>query len=538
MRAHPDVVASLAKRGVTDMSLVFIDVWTYGKGLMPEAWRDRRLGWCDVWLRETPSGNPYAHPVSGLKFIVDMNTMELLEIEEQHDVGLPEVQGEYIPGVWTGQQRTDLKPLHITQPEGVSFTVEGTLLEWQNWSMRLGFNYREGPVIYQVAYDDHGDVRDIAYRLSFAEMVVPYRDSSFDHYRRTAFDIGEWGLGYMTTSLELGCDCLGEIVYLDAVLPDSKGQPYDIKNAICLHEEDNAVLWKHIDGATGAEVRRMRRMVVSCHVTVANYEYLVYWRFYQDGNIECEVRATGIMVTTPYAEGSEPPRTGTVVDNRTYAPFHQHFIVARLDLDVDGDDNTVMEVDSIAPPVAADNPYGLALVTEATPVRSESEAARDYNWDTQRSWKVVNPNRTNRQGTNTAYKLVPTGSFPPMLDPTTVQYLRSPVIGHTLWVTRHHEDERWPAGKHPTQSEDDAGMTRWVTDDEPLENTDVVLWYVFGIHHITRIEDWPIMPADTVSFWLKPFGFFDQNPSIDVAPSDKGENEHCHTGVHEHAHHH
>ena len=138
-------------------------------------------------------------------------------------------------------------------------------------------------------------------------MVVPYRDASFDHYRRTAFDIGEWGLGFMTTSLELGCDCLGEIRYLDAVLHDTKGEPYTITNAICLHEEDNAVLWKHVDHDLGAEVRRMRRMVVSCHATVANYEYLVYWRFYQDGNIECEVRATGLMVTTPYAEDGSPP---------------------------------------------------------------------------------------------------------------------------------------------------------------------------------------------------------------------------------------
>jgi primary-amine oxidase len=340
-------------------------------------------------------------------------------------------------------------------------------------------------------------------------------------------------LGYMTTSLELGCDCLGEIVYVDAVLHDSKGEPYDISNAICLHEEDNAVLWKHVDGQTGAEVRRMRRMVVSCHITVANYEYLVYWRFYQDGNIECEVRATGIMVTTPYTAGAEVPRTGTLVDNRTYAPFHQHFIVARLDLDVDGDENTVMEVDSEALPVSDDNPYGLALVTNATPVRSESEAGRDYRWETQRAWKVVNPNRVNRHGTNTAYKIVPTGCFPPMLEPSSAQYLRAPVIGHSLWVTRHHDDERWPAGAHPTQSERDDGMTRWISDDEPLENTDVVLWYVFGIHHITRVEDWPIMPADTVSFWLKPFGFFDQNPSIDVAPSDTAEGGHCHTGIEE-----
>ena len=224
MRAHPDVIAALAARGITDMSLVLIEVWTYGKALMPEKYRDRRLGWCDIWYRATPEGNPYAHPVSGLKVVVDMNTLELLEIENDHDHGQPEVNAEYVPGPWTGEQRTDLKPLNITQPEGVSFTVEGTELRWQNWRMRLGFNYREGPVIYQVAYDDHGTERDIAYRMSFAEMVVPYRDASFDHYRRTAFDIGEWGLGFMTTSLELGCDCLGEIVYLDAVLHDTHGR--------------------------------------------------------------------------------------------------------------------------------------------------------------------------------------------------------------------------------------------------------------------------------------------------------------------------
>jgi primary-amine oxidase len=262
----------------------------------------------------------------------------------------------------------------------------------------------------------------------------------------------------------------------------------------------------------------------------------VYWRFYQDGNIECEVRATGIMVTTPVAEGEPAPPYGTVVDNRTYAPFHQHFLVARLDLDVDGGGNTVAEVDSVALPVSADNPYGLALVTEATSITSESQAARDYDWSTQRSWKVVNPTKTNRQGTNVAYKLVPGAAYPAMMDPSTPQYLRAPVIGHTLWVTKHHDDERWPCGSYPTQSTVDTGMTEWIKDDESLENTDVVLWYVFGIHHITRPEEWPIMAVDTISFWLKPFGFFDQNPAVDVAPTPKGEGETCHTGT-AHAHH-
>jgi primary-amine oxidase len=527
LHKHPEVLARLEARGIADPSLVLFDVWTYGKALMPEQWRDRRLGWCDLWMRETPKGNPYAHPVSGLKIIVDMNTLEVLEIEDHHDYGLPEVDGEYDPRVRGTQQRTDLKPLEISQPEGVSFIIDGNELRWQNWSLRLGFNFREGPVIYQVAFDDQGTRRDVAYRMSFAEMVVPYRDPGFDHYRRTAFDIGEWGLGYMTTSLELGCDCLGEIVYVDAVVPDTHGEPVVIERAVCLHEEDNAVLWKHVDSETGAEVRRMRRMVVSAHVTVANYEYLVYWRFYQDGNIECEIRATGLMVTTPMQADSDSSSYGTTVDRRTYAPFHQHFVVAKLDLDIDGEENTVVEVDSVAASIGDGNPYGLALSTQTTTIESESQAARDFNWETQRSWKVINPNKTNRHGSNTAYKLVPGAAIPALLDSSSPVYQRAPVIGHCVWVTAFNDNERWPAGDYPTQSSEDTGITRWITDDAPLVGTDVVLWYVFGIHHITRAEDWPIMPVDIISFWLKPFGFFDRNPALD-APSVAGAGGHSH----------
>ncbi len=532
LHEHPEVLARLAARGITDPSLVLFDVWTYGAAVMPEQWRDRRLGWCDLWMRETPKGNPYAHLISGLKIIVDVNTLEVLEIEDHHDYGLPEVDGEYDPQVRGIQERTDLKPLEISQPDGVSFTVDGYGLRWQNWSMRLGFNYREGPVIYQVAFDDQGTRRDIAYRMSFAEMVVPYRDPGFDHYRRTAFDIGEWGLGYMTTSLELGCDCLGEVVYVDAVVPDTRGDPMEIPRAVCLHEEDGAVLWKHVDAETGAQVRRMRRMVVSAHITVANYEYLVYWKFYQDGNIECEVRASGLMVTTPMQGDGDSSPYGTTVDTRTYAPFHQHFIIAKLDLDIDGEENTVVEVDSVAAPISDDNPYGLALSAESTTIEAESQSARDFNWETQRVWKVINPNKVNRHGSNTAYKLVPGAAIPSMLDSSSPVYRRAPVIDHTVWVTAYDDAERWPAGDYPTQSSEDTGITSWIADDAPLVGTDIVLWYVFGIHHITRIEDWPIMPVDIISFWLKPFGFFDQNPSLDAPSTMASAGGHSH---HEHA---
>ncbi len=504
----------------------------------------RRIGWSDSWVKAAPGANPYARLVSGLHCVVDLNAMELLRIEDEGPFAAgagapdgtreptPEVMGEYVPAhiperILAAGKREPLKPLRITQPDGPSFTVDGNLVRWQKWSLRVGFNHREGMTLHTVRYRDGDRERSIAHRMSFAEMIVPYRDPSPDHYRRTAFDIGEWGLGFMTTSLELGCDCLGEIRYLNAVLHNSKGEPYTVTDAICIHEEDDAVLWKHVDHEIGAEVRRMRRLTLSFHVTVANYEYLVYWRLYQDGNIECEVRATGIMVTTPLPAGAPNPN-GTLVDDRTYAPFHQHFLVARLDMDIDGTANTVVTSESYAEPIGPGNPHGLSLVVRNIPLHTEGEAKQDVSFATQRAWKVVNPNVVTGLGGHPAYKLVPSGAIPPMFEPGSPVLERAGVIAHTLWVTPNRPDERWPAGEFVNQSVRDTGLTRWTAADRSIENTDVVLWYVFGIHHITRAEDWPVMPVDVVSFWLKPFGFFDRNPALDVVgtPPDA-----CHTST-------
>jgi primary-amine oxidase len=518
LRDDPRLVAALAQRGVTDIDTVLLDVWAYGASLVPSQYGGRRVGWCDVWVRDEHGSNPYANPIAGLHPIVDLNAMELLELEDTGVVERAPTMGEYVPRLVPDLRlRDDLKPLELRQPEGFSFALDGNELRWQRWSLRIGFNPREGMVLHTVGYEDDGRVRPVAHRLSFAEMVVPYRDPTGEHERRTAFDIGEWGLGFMTTSLALGCDCLGEIAYLDATVHDSHGEPQAIPNAICIHEDDSAVLWKHVDEQAGAEVRRMRRLTISFHATVANYEYLVYWHLHEDASIECEVRATGIMVTTQF-EGEQPPY-GTLVDQRTYAPFHQHFLVARLDLDVDGEANTVYATDSVALPTGPDNPYGLAMVERATPLRTEAEGKQDYDWNAQRTWKVVSSTARNRLGTPTGYKLVPGGALPALLDPASPVFERAQVIGHTLWVTPYREDERWPCGEMPTQSASDTGLPVWTAQNRSIEDTDVVLWYVFGINHVTRPEEWPVMPVDTVSFWLKPSGFFHRNPALDVAPA-------------------
>jgi primary-amine oxidase len=230
------------------------------------------------------------------------------------------------------------------------------------------------------------------------------------------------------------------------------------------------------------------------------------------------------MVTGPF-EGESPPPYGTVVDHQTYAPIHQHAIVARLDLSVDADGdpatagNTVVMSETEQLPMGPDNPHGLALAQRRTPLLTERDGQQDFCWETQRGWTVVNPNRSNKLGTPVGYKLVPGAAFPPMLDHASPVFRRAQVLGHTLWVTPYAADERWPCGEFVNQSGDDTGLPRWTEANRSIEDTDVVLWYTFGIHHVPRVEEWPVMPADVVSFWLKPSGFFDANPALDVAPS-------------------
>ncbi|HEV7723035.1 MAG TPA: hypothetical protein VGO60_17220, partial [Iamia sp.] len=342
LHAHEGFVAALAARGITDLDKVQIDPWPTGSFGAP-AEEGRRVARCLCFYREEPGDNGYARPIEGLQALVDMARGEVLAImdDDQGVVPLPPERGSYLPE--DHPPRTDLKPLEISQPEGVSFALDGHQLRWQGWSLHVSLDPLEGIVLRDVGYDDGGGVRSILRRAAVSEMVVPYGDPGPDHGWKNAFDVGEWGLGRLANSLALGCDCLGEIRYLDAVLADEQGVPQTMANAICLHEEDVGILWKHQDLFTGrTEVRRSRRMVVSSIATVGNYEYGFSWYLYQDGTLELEVKLTGILSTKALAavvsEAHAPP-----VAPGLAAPVHQHLFCARLDVAVDGPVNEVHE---------------------------------------------------------------------------------------------------------------------------------------------------------------------------------------------------
>jgi primary-amine oxidase len=461
---------------------------------------------------------PWAHPIDGVVAYVDLTQRKVTKVIDELDLPVPAERGEWDAEPHAVPARTDLKPIEITQPEGASFTVDGNQITWADWTFRFGFDIREGLTLHQLSIGD----RPVVYRASIAEMVVPYADPSPVRYWQNYFDQGEYLFGRYTNSLELGCDCLGEIKYFDVTIADEQGEPRLMKNAICLHEEDFGVLWKHTDMFNGmAETRRSRRLVISFFLTIGNYDYGFYWYLYLDGTIQLEAKATGIVFTSAYRG---PDGFATEMAPGLGAPFHQHLFSARLDMAVDGNVNVVEEVDAVPVPKGPDNPWGNAFRAQKTKLTRESEAMRVADNLKARVWHITNPTKQNRLGQDVGYALYPEGQPVLLADPSSSIAARAAFATKHLWVTKYDPAERYSAGQFVNQHPGGAGLPTFTAGDRNIDSEDIVVWHTFGLTHFPRPEDWPVMPVDYAGFKLKPVGFFDRNPTLNVPAAQRA---HC-----------
>jgi primary-amine oxidase len=520
VRADPRWRAAMARRRLTDVAK--IRLCALSAGSFDAADEDgRRMVRVLAFVQADPKDFVWSHPVDGVVAYFDLIQRKVFKIVDDFELPVPAESGDYLDPAVRGPHRTGLQPIDITQPDGPSFTLDGSLLRWQNWSMRIGFDAREGLTLHQIAIADGERERPLVYRASVAEMVVPYGDPRF-RYWQNYFDIGEYLIGKHANSLERGCDCLGEIAYLDAVVANDVGEPTVIPNAICIHEEDHGILWKHVDVFTGtSEARRQRRLVVSFFTTVGNYDYGFYWYFYLDGTIECEIKLTGALFTAAYPGGDYP--YSAEVAAGLGAPVHQHLFCARLDVTVDGLANAVEEVDLIGPPVGPDNPYGNAIAQRVTRLGTESQGARRADASRGRTWRVLSTEHANKFGRPVSYTLYPEAAPTLLADPSSSVARRAGFAANHLWVTRYDPAQRYPAGDFVNQHPGGAGLPAFITANRDIDGADIVLWHTFGPTHFPRPEDWPVMPVTRCGFMLRPTGFFDRNPTLDVPPPS----EHC-----------
>jgi primary-amine oxidase len=496
------VVRALNERyGIIDMDRIAADPWSVhlSDGNADDLslvnddvnGRPRRLVQTFLYARMAGDGmedNQYAHPIDIVP-VIDLISGDVVRIDNIDNVPppvIPETSVNYHRGLLgtngylqTSWRADRLRDLNVVQPDGPSFDVtDNNLVSWQGWTFRVGFNYREGLVLHDVKY--HG--RSIMNRASLVEMAVPYGDPHPPYTRKCAFDVGDYGLGYCANSLELGCDCLGHIHYFDVCMSDSSGAPYLKRKAICMHEEDRGLLWKHVEYRDGhSESRRSRELVLSSIATVVNYEYLFYWRFKLDGTIEYEIGLTGELSTNLVSRDEDPnmPSHGVLVAPGVNAQVHQHMFCARMDMAVDGPMNTVTEVD-VLPEASI---HGNAFGPHETVLRTEKGAVRTCDPSRARSWKISNATGMTNPitGKPTSYKLLPFTkgpSMPTLLTADDSSVSRKGRFGcANLWVTPFDENERYPAGEHTPQNMVPDGLPRWIEGDRNVEAENIVVWH-------------------------------------------------------------
>lgn len=509
VKADPRFIEACRKRGITDMTGVCVDSWS-GGNFGDAGEEGHMVSYAHCWLRLYANENFYAHPIDGLNVAVDVKTGEVLRIDDHGGPPIPMADIPYDPE-FMPPLRAPLKALNVVQPGGTSFTMDGHAIAWDKWTLGIGFSPRDGIILHDIRYAN----RQIVRRASLAELVVPYGSPERGHYRKNIFDIGEYGFGKFNHSLKLGCDCLGVIQYLDSHYCGLDGGVITIEKSICIHEEDTGILWKHWDfRANRTELRRGRRLVISCVNTVGNYEYAQYWYLDQAGEISFEVKATGI-VNTMACEPGKPSKYVSEVAAGLTAPIHQHIFCARLDMAVDGGGNSLVEVNSYAEPMGPANKFGNGFYAEETTLKTEGGRKADAS--THRTWRIVNPNKKNAVGKPVGYRLHATDCVTPFLNENGPSGIRSNFIRNHVWVTPFNEDERYPAGEYVCNSDGSDGLAEIVKQNRPVDNTDIVVWHNFGLHHVVRPEDFPVQPCMSAGFKLMPSGFFNLNPSNDVA---------------------
>jgi primary-amine oxidase len=463
--------------------------------------------------------NVWSHPIEGLIAVVDLDARRVFRVVDTGPVSPSRASDERAEAP---DDRTKAAT-DAGQPTP-DIAVAGNMVSWKNWGFHLRIDQRTGAILSLVQYTDQGHPRMVLYRGSLAEMFVPYMDPSAGWSFRTFMDAGEFGIGTMSLPLAAATDCPIASRFLDAILPDEYGDAHVNNNVICLFERDPAApAWRHAELADGSYVAgRAKELVVRTIATLGNYDYIIDWVLTEGGTIRIDVGATGIVQVKgvnarTMADGSASRDTayGNLIAANLVGVRHDHFLSFRLDVDIDGPRNTLVEQKAVPQrlPHSAGRRSLWRLI--GRDVKTEG-ALHEAMSGTTTLWRVENRRRVNGLGQHPGYELRPGHIVTSLLAPDDIAQRRAAFSAAPLWVTAYDARELYAAGAYPNQSQRDDGLPRYASQRRQVSDTDIVLWYTMGFRHVTRPEDWPIMPTVWHSMSLIPYGFFPHNPTFDL----------------------
>jgi len=522
VQAHPGWQAAVRKRGIEDLRDIVCIPHTVGYyGLAQE--EGHRLAKV-VCFQSAGTRNFWARPIEGLIAVVDHDKQELVKLIDTGVVPIPE-SGADLDEDSVGKLRRPPNPISIAQPHGHSFVLDGHVVRWQKWQFHFRIDPRLGLVISTVLYDDGGQSRSILYQGSLSELFVPYMDPDIGWYFKTYMDAGEYGVGKLAAELQPGLDCPPTAVMFDAVFADDWGDPYTQKRSACLFERyAGDVAWRHYEAVNlQTEVRKRTDLVLRSVSAIGNYDYIFDWVFRQDGTIRVAVGASGVeqvkavrSATIKEDKDGSDTAYGHMVARHTVAINHDHFFCFRIDLDIDGQKNSFLHERLRTRRLGQASPRSSVWVVEASSPATEQEARLRIDLRRPALWRVVNPNVVGPLGYPVSYELRPGANAVSLLAPDDFPQRRAGFTDFHLWVTPYDARERYAAGMYPNQSKGGDGLPRWTSANRSIQNTDLVVWYTLGFHHVVRAEDWPVLPTAWREFELRPFDFFRRNPALDL----------------------
>jgi primary-amine oxidase len=514
------IVTALKKRGITDLRTVSCNSLPTAYRAHPDqATRRIGLGSCS---QEHGVYHSWGRSIEGLTFWMDMASKTILSVTDTEvaPISKGDTNYEEIPE----NARPNSTPIHTVQTMGPGFRIDKGEVFWQDWRFRFRLDPRVGPVLNLIRFVDHGRPRSIVYEANVSELFVPYMDPANGWNNRAFIDAGEFfsSVGFLKP-LKPGLDCPAAAAWFPAITVSETGSPVLNDNLACLFERnlDNPA-WRHFESNT-VYGRPSRELVLRTAAAIGNYDYILDWRFSPDGTIEAAVGATGVIETKSTAETKAMDHmmasTGQLVAENLIGINHDHYFSYRLDMDVDGVDNTFMLHRMVERKITGDPMRKSIWVVEPSVARREKDAILDIQLERPSMWMFMNPKSTGPLNHAASYEIMPGANAKSLMSADDPTQKAGAFSEHQFWVTPYRDNERYASGTYVTNTDATDGLPAWTQANRSIENTDLVGWYTLGFHHITRAEDWPVMPTMWHSFQIRPFHFFEKNPVLDLPKS-------------------
>ena len=355
----------------------------------------------------------------------------------------------------------------------------GSRVGWEGWTFNWAVRPREGLVLTDVAFRG----RSVMKYAGLEEIFVPY------HPGQPRPEDSRDGMGINLQELIPGKDCIPGTV---CRMFDAEGRPGG-KPVVAMHEESAGLVYM---GEKGRAYGKM--LVLWCASKLGNYTYLIRWRFRDDGAMMPDIGLTGALGHTreagPASQGAVVQKTPVPV----WTPSHVHNFYYRLDFDIDGPENDVVEEAN-----HAQETPGRSLASRDSWRMITREGTAVLNEGSFRSWRVADKTSRNAIGHRRSYELMP-GGYGVFRGAADEEFAQA-----DLWVVKQNPKE------FPYSSVDSRPLKFALPsylNNEPVDGEDVVVYYAMHVHHIPRSEEWPAMPIVWAGFTLMPRDFLDASP--------------------------